>query len=352
MVEDTGMTRLRKWQDKFERAKSTSWEPDRFDWRDKEYLGNNEVEYDSEPAPGAKRKLARNVQNINYEFIESTVDTSIPNPGIQAKHEDKQPLAKMIEDSAKSDLDEWNIAKTNDETERTTAIHGWSIFEVMWNPDKKTSVYTGEIIVKSRHPKTFIGQPKVYNVQDMDYYFTITSMSKAQAKRRYGVDLSGESESIPEANQNPQNEEVTDDDTISILTAWYKDEETGAIGKFTWCNEEVLEDLPDFYARRLKRCTQCGAVVYGDECEEMLPTGEVDEEGNPVLAKCGNTKTKESIEEYEEIPVDMMLSDGRVIPAGAQVPYYKPTHYPIVIRRNVPVAFQLGGASDIELIHD
>lgn len=245
---------------------------------------------------------------------------------------------------------EMDIDNLNDQNERTTPVQGFSIITVGWDPDFSHHLYRGEIKVDNPHPKQLVGQPGVHDIQRMDYFFIMYSMTKEHVKKMYGVELpKTEGEEYPEINYfhagqsaSPEAEEM-----VTVIVAWHKKD--GVVGKFAWCNDTVLDDKDDFYARRLTRCTKCGAIKYDDEqkkCEKLVLVGE------EFYEVCGGTRFEEHIEETETLLEGVIQHNGNVIPAGTEVPYYKPSGYPIVIRKNVPVPFQLGGQSDVDVIRD
>jgi hypothetical protein len=381
------LQRVLKAQSEFVDAKS-KYDTNIMDERNWLYLGNREVdkEVNSQKLP---TKKANNVVNIIYELVESQVDTTIPMPSVRSKRAGFENQAQVIENSLKSDLLESDIHRINDENERTTPIQGMSIITVNWNPDFKHHLYRGEIELDNRHPKCLIPQPGVYNLQKMDRFWLMSSETKEYVKKRYGVDVSDQTEEYPEINSlnadgksegmsaQLNSKTATSEgsgsptDKVTVITKWYRDSE-GNIGKYTWCGEKELEDLPNFYARRLKRCQTCGQIVNGDVCE------------------CGSKKIKESIEEYETLEQDIVRSDGTIIPAmspvfdetGApamdpvlddygmpmfdefgqpmmqprmeptKIKYFSPTRYPVIIRKNVPSPFSFPGQSDVDIIRD
>jgi hypothetical protein len=381
--------KLNRTQNEFIAAKS-KYDTNIFDEREWLYLGNREVDQNvnSQKKPSKK---ANNVVNIIYELVESQVDTTIPLPSVRSKRKGYEQQAQVVEDSIKSDLLESDIYRINDENERTTPIQGLSLIMVNWNPDFVHHLYRGEIELDNRHPKCLIPQPGVYNLQDMDYFFIMSSETKDFVMKRYGVDVSQEEEEYPEINSLNANETTTGisaqlvsdtatlqgsgdtyGDKVTVITKWYKDKE-GKIGKYTWCNDKELEDLPHFFARRLKRCQECGEVVQGEQCDN-----------------CGSKKIKESVEEYETLTQDIVRSDGTVIPAMSpvldeygqpamdmatdefgqpmmdmygmpmmqpmmeptKIKYFCPTRYPVVVRKNVPAPFSFPGQSDVDVIRD
>jgi hypothetical protein len=332
---DEQSKKLFDFKDKFEKAKA-QWDYTAIDERELIYNGTHAVDRDINSPFPANRKTG-NVINIVYEFVEAQVDTTIPQPTVKSKRKEFAQLAKVVENSARADIDEMGIERINDENERTTPVQGYSMIRVDWDPDYDHHLYKGEIKLSNPHPKQFIPQPGVFNVQEMDYFFLLYSMTKGQVKKRYNIEVESEGEQMPEINyfHDAQSGAYDNSEKVTVIVCWYKDDD-GDIGKFSWCNETVLEDLPRFYYRRIAKCTACGA-----------PKGMTD-----ICELCGNTKFRKVIEDTEALINDVQLSDGTVIPAGTEIPYFQPTRYPVVIRRNVPVAFQLGGQSDVDVIRD
>ncbi|MCX8129769.1 MAG: hypothetical protein N3I35_06685 [Clostridia bacterium] len=374
-------------QNEFIEAKS-KYDTEIMDEREWLYLGNKEVDRNINSSNKPTKK-ANNVINIIYEFIESQVDTTIPLPSVKAKRQGFSEQAQIIEDSIKSDLMESDIYRINDENERITPIQGISVITVDWNPDFIHHLYRGEIELNNKHPKCLIPEPGVYALQKMSKFWIMSSETKEFVKNRYGVDVSDEDEEYPEINSlntdgnvSKQSAMLNSDtarlkgsgspnDKVTVITKWYKDSK-GKICKYTWCGNKELEDMPNFFARRLKRCAECNSVVYSGKCE------------------CGSKKIKTSIEEYEELNQDIALSDGTVIPAMSpkydeygqpememvtdemgmpvldmigqpqlrpvmeptKIKYFCPTRYPVVVRKNVPAQFSFTGQSDVDIIRD
>jgi hypothetical protein len=328
-------TRLRKFQDEFIKAKS-QYDISLMDDREKLYIGTHAVDEDvnSNTTSVNGRKKANNVVNVIYELIESQIDTTIPSPSIRSKRQEKEYLESSIEDSIKNDLLESTINRINDENERTTPVQGFSIITVNWNPDFKNHLYRGEIELDNIHPKCLIPQPGIFDLDKMDYFYLVYSVSKDFIKKRYGVEVPDYGEEYPEYNNmGEQGDNNNDTDNITVITRWSKDID-GEIGKFTWCNDTTLEDKPKYFKRRQKTCKKCSERVYGKECE------------------CGSKKYKEEVEDYETLIEDVVKYDGTIVPRGTRVKYFCPTRYPIIMRKNVPLPFNFGGQSDIDVIRD
>lgn len=325
--------KLRKWKSKLE-SSLTSYNTSIMNEREYLYLGTRDVDANVNNRKNPSKK-ANNIYNVIFEMVESQVNSTIPQPSVKPKRPGFTEQAKMIEDSITNDLKEIGIEEINDINERITPVQGFSIMTVNWDPDFKHHLYRGEIKVSSKHPKQLIPQSGVYHIQKMDYFFILSSVTKEYIKRRYGIeDLEVDEEQYPEINslldgsqRNLESEKVTE------IVCWYKDKD-GDIGKLVWTNDTILEDLPKFYYRRLERCVQCGSVKTDDVC------------------KCGSKRFKERMEEYEEIDTPISLADGTVLQPGEKVPYFMPTRYPVVIRKNVPKNFAFEGQSDVDTIRD
>lgn len=313
---------LIKWQKKLETAKGGQ-NIALMDKREYLVFGDRVVDKNVNASTTPSKK-ANNIYNIIYEFVESQVNNQIPMPSVKTKREGFEYLAQAIEDSISSDMMESDIDSINDMNERITPVQGYSIVEIGWDPDFKHHLYKGEIKLCGRHPKQLIPQPKVYNLQKMDYFFILSDVSKEYVKRRYDKDLDNEEEQYPEntrlfgselQTQGSPNETLsageTEDEPLTECVCWYKDED-GDICKYVWINDTDLEDLPKFFYRRMN--------------------GEV--------------------KDVEILDHDVMGPNGPIAMAGEEVPYFIPTKYPVSVRINVPKNFTFGGQSDVDIIRD
>lgn len=337
---------ITKWKKKYERAKS-QWDLTRFDEREYLYLGTKSVDKNINSGQTPTKK-ANNIFNIIYELVESQINTTIPQPSVRSKRENFDLQSAMIEDSLSNDIKELGIEEINDRNERVTPVQGFSIITIDWNPDYKHHLYKGELQLDSKHPKQLVPQPQVRDIQKMDYYFTVSDVTQEYVKRRYGIDMDGEKESDAEHTSLGVTDSIGttfEDEKLSEICCMYKDED-GDIGKFVWCNDTVLEDLPKYFYRRVEKCTQCEAPRMRDEEDDYMD----------VCPQCGGTKFKKATEKEETLLEDIAITNYKgeqvVLPAGTKVPYFIPTHYPIVIQTNVPKPFSLEGQSDVDIIRD
>jgi hypothetical protein len=338
-----------------------------YDDREMLYLGTREVDKNVNKAKSPTKK-ANNVYNILYEFVETVVDPAILQPAVRSKRQGFENQAKIIEDSLKSDLMESDILRINDENERTTPIQGFSIITVVWNPDFKHHLYRGELELDNRHPKCFVPQPGVFNVQKMDKYWIMSSETKEYVKRRYKIDVSDEEEQYPEINSIASDSNVsgqsaqlnsktastrsdsTSTDKVTIITKWYKDED-GDIGKYTWCNDIKLEDMPKYFARRddkgniIEYETLTADITRADGSIIPAMSPKLDEMGNPVMEPVMDMMGNPALDQ-------MGMPMQQPVMEPTRIPYFTPRLFPVIIRRNVPVAFQFGGQSDIDVVRD
>lgn len=320
------------------------------------YKGTREVDKGANSERVGHAKKASVVRNIVGEIIEAQVSSDIPQPKVTARHQRDEGKAKLIEDFLRNELDRLPFETLNDLDERTTPIHGADLFLVEWDSKRHTHTTSGELVVSAVHPRQVIPQPGVSEIADMDYIFVQMAQTKAYVKQKFGVDVSDEGEDRPEARTFDAGGRP--DDLVTQNIAYYRGR-TGGIGRFSWVNDIVLEDMDDYQARRLKRCNKCGQVVNNDVCQY-----------------CGSKAVSEGAEDYETLIEDIVRSDGSVIPAftggeptarvdeygnlvlreaepeATRIPYYKPDIYPLVMRRNVSVFGQFLGESDVDKIRD
>lgn len=318
--------KLKKWQGKFENAKSKYQdELDRMEIQKKYYIGDRHVKGNPNKTSGYASKMSINVRNIVYELIESQIDSSIPMPKVTAIHEEDKDKAKIIEDFIKNEMKSLNFNILNDLQERLTPMLGGDFLLVEWNNQKGYHCTIGDLDVSNIHPKQVIPQPGITEIDKMDYIFIRTSQTKDYVKRRFGKDVSEEEET-----DNDIREGVTSDDIVTVVTAYYKNEK-GGIGLFRWCGDVVLEDMEDYQARRIEVCKECGAPKTGDVCE-----------------KCGSKRFDVRTDDMETVIFD----EGDLFQKEIQIPYYKPDQFPLVLRKNISVYDKLLGCSDVDVIED
>lgn len=337
---------LKKWQDRLQKARQEYQHAlDKMNESEALYRGTHKIDR----VKGSKTdpKDATTVRNVVAEIIEAEVSSDIPTPKVTPQHQEDEQLAKIIEDYLRDELDRLPFERINDQDERTTPVHGGDLFLVEWDNTAMTHTTRGALSVSLLHPKQFIPQPGVYDIPDMDYFFIQLAQTKDYIYKKYGKDVSTESEEEPDARGF---DKPTVDDLVTENIGYFKNRD-GGIGRVSWCNDILLEYMEDYQARRIKRCSKCGMEMQGDAC-----------------AYCGSTKGEDSEEksfprtDENGIPVTRIVEEIQLDEMGnpivtqreeqEMIPYYKPDVYPVVLRRNVSAFGSLMGISDVEMIRD
>lgn len=354
--------KLPLWQERLRRNSAAMREEfEQMDKRTALYNGTREID----KVPNAKSQgtaQASGVRNIVAELMEAQVDSSFPMPKVTARRQEHEELAKTLEDFLRNETDRLPFEMLNDMDERITPIQGGDIFLVEWDSDRHTHETRGELCVSLLHPRQVIFQDGVNEINDMDFIIVQMGMSKKHVKEKYGVSVADETESDPQSRGGRN----TAEDVVTVNFGYFRNEK-GGIGRYTWVNEIELEDLEDYQARKMKRCTKCGADMTGlDRCRH-----------------CGNEKAEDydsdEMELYEDIEtrngVIPMMTEEETYPDGGnglmmdefgnayeaepmtvavptRIPRYKPDIYPLVIRKNVSSWGKALGDSDVDKIMD
>lgn len=324
----------------------------RMDEREALYRGETRQITPLTPKDKAKNGQFRktvHLRNIVAENIESEVSAVIPQPKVTARRQSDEWRAKLLEDMLRNELDRLPMETLNDMMERTVPIQGGAYWLVEWDNSKRTHSTVGDVTVSILHPKQVIPQDGVFGaVEDMDAVVLKLPQTRAYIRRVYGKDVD-EGEEAPEARSLDRDAD-TAEDMVTQYVAYFRNEK-GGIGKFSWVNDIILEDMEDFEARRLRRCVQCGEVL------------EPEAERCPV---CGSEQAQEGEAESEELYSGFTTKNGTQIPGAAQLvdemglpvmqptvlPYYKPDVFPVFLQKNVSVFGRLLGDSDVDKIAD
>lgn len=332
-------------------------------------------QYKGSPKIDGSAEDATVVRNITYELIESQVSSYIPNPSVSSRvaSEKNTRLSRSIESLLKAKRDELPFEVMNDLDERFNPIYGGSVWLVEWDDSIRTHNSIGDIKVSCIAPKAFVGEPNIYDVRDMDYCFISFETTKDDLVRKYGVSY--------EVADATASDESADDNSATVYICYYKNE-LDRVCQFIWSDQQVLRDVDDYFARKRKVCKVCG------EREELC---RCKEEGR-------KPKYVTESEEYETLDAPVVRSDGRIIPIMSQVirdgkpvieterreardtygnmvfddtagimmpatvevqvpkmeetkiPFYAPSVFPIVIRKNTSEEGSVFGQSDCEFI--
>ena len=372
--------RLRRWQGRFERALG-AYRGELEDIKQREKLYNGDPHIEQLVCRDFKNKTSH-VRNIVAEMIESQVDPTIPQPKVTARRREYEPLARIIEDMIRNELDRLPMEEINDELSRLVPIHGGAGLLVEWDPEQRTHLTAGEVAVSSVHPSDLIPQDGVYKLKDMDYFFLRIPQTRAWCEERYGVDLQNEAGNT----DNPE-------ETVTMIRAYYKGER--GIGLFSWVGDTVLEDMEHYQARQMRRCAKCGAPEPagpveppdGLETGETLPTGDPERDieiaqnaprrpgsGHSVCPYCGSAKWERVEDGFEVLGHDIVRFDGSRIKATEEVseptgelddlgveiverrsrpvkiPYMTPDIWPVMLIKNVSQPRRFLGGSDVDKI--
>lgn len=330
----------------------------------KQYKGSLEIDGSTENA-----KTGR---NITYELIESQFSSYLPTTAVMPEiySEKNQRNAKSIEQLLKNKRNKLPFEKMNDIDERYSPIYGGSIWLVEWDNSIKTHNTVGDVKATIWSPQHFVGQPHIYEIDDMEYCFISFETTKEDLVRKYGV-------SIEVAEETESEECDNNDETATVIVCYYKNEDD-KICQYIWSSDTELQDIEDYYSRKVEICKNCGK--------------------RKELCTCDKPNFERQDEEYEILDHDIPLSDGTVIYANSPViengqvvtepakqqaimqdgsvamenvngimlpqtieiqvpkmeqtklPYYLPTKFPIVIRKNTSQEDSLFGQSDCAFI--
>lgn len=357
--------KLQFFKDLFENAKGQqSALRDDFDKWSKQYKGDLTIDGSDEPALTGR--------NITYELIESQFSSYLPStavtPEVYSERNDRN--AKSIERLLKNKRNQLPFEKMNDIDERYSPIYGGSIWLVEWDNSIKTHNTVGDVKITCWSPSHFVGQPCIYDIDDMEYCFITFETTKEDLVRKYGVPID-----VADDTESENGGET--DETATVNVCYYKNDED-KICQYIWSGDTELQDIEDYYSRKVYVCKNCGRrkelctcdkpdyELQDDEYEELdhdivLSDGSVIPASSPVM-KDGQVVMEESQQQavLEDGSVAMDEINGIMIPATVPVqvpklertklPYYTPSKFPIIIRKNTSQEDSLFGQSDCEFI--
>ena len=367
IIELNGGTKLEFFQDLYREALSASEEiAEKLKTHSEQYKGSKKIDGSSVEAT--------QVRNITYELIESQITTYIPTARVSPKMQSEKNTrnAKSIETLMSNKRDELPFEKLNDLDERYAYIYGGSVWLVEWDESIKTHNTNGDVKVSCLAPTHFIGQPNIYDINDMEYIFLTFETTKEDIVRKYGVS--------PDIADETESDEHADDKTATLYVCYYKNDED-KVCQYIWSGDTELLDIDDYYSRKIKVCKKCkknkdicsckdiSDKYYTLETEEfeeitkdiVLSNGEILPAMSPMI-KDGVYVTEKVMSQVLEADGSMAFDDtnGVVTPLMVEteqvkmektkLPFYTPNIFPVVIRKNTSEEDSLFGQSDCEFI--
>ena len=288
-----------------------------------QYRGSDEIDGSAE--------RASTVRNITYEIVESQVSSDIPFPKVDPSYhnERREKNAVAAEKLAAVLRDRLPFEALNDIDERYTYIYGGSVWYVEWDNSIRVGSEIGGVRIHCLSPTSFIPQPGICNVADMEYCFLKFTTTRGELTRKYGV--SDEAAVLAEADFS-FGEDDSFGDTVNVIVCFYKNE-LGEIGQFIFSGELTLSDVESYYRRKRTVCKRCSCDA--EKCLCAAPLFESEDMKYEYISAA-------------ELPSDDERFSG--VDGGISVPYYLPTSFPIVIRRNTSTEGLLYGQSDCAYI--
>lgn len=400
---NTSQGKLEMWQRRLSRSNAAiSDDLARMDKRERLYRGESKLPKLVKGDTGDQDPP--HVRNIIFENIESQISSAIPQPKVTACRKEDEPLAQIIENFLRNELNRLPFETMNDLAERTVPIQGGVLHMTEWDQRKRTHTTQGALDQRVIHPKQLAPQPGIYSgLDDMDWFILKIPTTKEEVRQRYGIVLETAGEEEPQIRGT--GEEDTSEDALTQYVG-YEKTASGGINRYSWVIDTELEDLENYQARRQPYCRKCGQLkpLLGQAIHTMKP--QAPQQPDPaaadgvaaVLAElalnpeeeqgflegirpqepeparyeggkcpwCGGDDWEDREEEYERVIVPVMTAMGTRIPgeylgmdeAGMPamvptlVPYYRPDIYPVVLQRSVSVFGQLLGNSDVDAIED
>ena len=300
-----------------------SEELSRLDRYMEQYRGSLEID-------GSEEK-AVTVRNITYEIVESQVSSDIPMPKADpaSYSERRARCAESIERLCRAARERLPFDELNDLDERYTYIYGGSVWYAEWDSEADGGCELGGVKIHCLSPKRLIPQPGVYSVDDMEYCFLRLTTTRGELMRKYGVDQRQAEDAECEYRWGDASGEC---DTVTVVVCFFRDED-GEVGRFIFSGDLTLSDIPRYYMRKLPVCTACQKPAWECECGGKKEVREVARE-KILLSSLG----------------DGVIKASRLGSGLAEIPYYVPRSFPLVVRKNTSAEDSLLGQSDCEYI--
>ncbi|MCK9577269.1 MAG: hypothetical protein M0R51_15295 [Clostridia bacterium] len=277
-----------------------------------------------------KKQLA--LRKMCFELIEAQVDTSIPLAKITPRYAEDALRAADLEEYLNLEADRLNSEDINDVAERETRIQGTGIYHIGWDELAGNRRRKGDLYLEFIKLGDFYPQPYIESPDELEYVFVHKTTTVQKIKQVYGKTVA------PDGGTKT---------SVDIVICWYLNDD-GDVSKLVWTRQlnEILLDIPNYFARKVKVCSKCG--------EPWAPK----QEKCPI---CGNTTSKRIDLEATELSEDLMISETGNPPTpprlylaqGTPIEIYRIRKLPFVIRHNIAQAGgSLYGVSDVDLLEE
>lgn len=298
-----------------------------YDRQSKLYIGRavNAVKKD-----GSESGIKYNtIRNLAFEMTETQIVNDVPAPKVTPRDNEKVQQALQVEGYLKNEMDRLDSERLNDESERSTYIHGTTFYHVDWDERQTTPTTRGELVIAHYPLNRLFPQFGISDFKKVDYLFTIDYLSIDKVKEEYNI----------KENITPYSDT---NDVMELVTVWFydKDHDVCRYG-FDYNNGIDIFYNEKYYTRRAYVCKDCG--------EDIL-----EEEACPV---CGSTKFKWVTREKETLTEDIIKGNPKdpensitIAKQGEKIDYYKIKQLPFVIRKNISKESSLLGISDVDML--
>lgn len=265
-----------------------------------QYLGSTEID--------GSRERAGLVRNITFELIESEISPEIPYATVEplCYSVENERSAEAAERLLKITRDHLPLDELNDSDERSTYIFGASLMLVEWDRERAKTSHC-PIRLRQISLRDFIPEPSVERIEDMRYCFIRFTTTKGEIREKYGV--SEDDIHLCECGYE-WGEELASEDCVTVIFAFLRDGE-GRVGQFVFSGELVLFDTDDYYGT----------------------------DGLPELIEAKSLKNDNNC-----------LQNEGIYKEKYRVRKYRPSSFPIVLRKNISMEGELYGRSDAEIL--
>lgn len=292
----------------------------------RQYRGSREIDGSPEEAT--------TVRNITYEIIESQVSSDIPAPKVEPEcySETRLRNAHTVERLCSAMRDRLPFKELNDIDERYTYIYGSSVWHIEWD-NTKSDGGVGGVRIQCLSPLSFIPQPSIFSVDDMEYCFIRFTTTKGELCRKYGVSEADAERAECEFEYGSG----TECDTVSVIICYFRDER-GEVGQYVFSGTLELLDIPSYYKRKIRVCKNCH--MPEELCQCAAPDFVTENQIYENISK----------QQFAKYQISDRVGEDFFENEIGSIPYYTPNSFPIVIRKNTSCEGMVFGQSDCEYI--